>query len=209
MHEGAHADRAAGANRHGARLIGAVLLGIALENRLLIERALIPDDGQRRLGDEHAVVEHALAEPDTDQPPQHALEWRSVEQVQEVDRMQLPHALDPPKAAIVDGADGRRWWAERLEEALHQRVVDRGGDSAEREEHRRDGVREHAVDELEGSQVDQHDKENTKPARGEKNADRRDVEPILRREAAAQRFARPQMVESAVALDGARNLEGW
>src|SRR5207253_3976595 len=132
----------------------------------------------------------------------------TVKQVQEVDRMQLPHALDPPKAGIVDGADGRRWWPERLEAALHEGVVDRSRDSAERQEHRRDGVRQHAVDELESDQVDEHDQEDAKPPRREKNADRQEVEAILCGKAAAQCFPRPQMIESAVALDGPRYLEG-
>src|SRR5213594_1651834 len=119
VHEGANADRAAGADRHWAGLVRAVFLRIALENALLIERALVSDDGQGRLGDEDAVVEHALAEPHADQAPEHALEWRSVKQVQEIDRVQLPHPLDPPKAGVVDRANGRRRWAQGLEAALH------------------------------------------------------------------------------------------
>src|SRR2546427_2885508 len=45
-----------------AGLVRAVLLRIALDNALLIERALVSDDGQGRLGDEHAVVEHRSEE---------------------------------------------------------------------------------------------------------------------------------------------------
>src|SRR5438105_13403877 len=167
MHEGANPNRAAGANRDWTGLVGAVLLRIALDDRLLIERALVPDDGQGRLGDEHAVVEHQLAESHTDQTPEDALEWRTVKQVQEVDRMQLPHALDPPKAGIVDGADGRRWWPERLEAALHEGVVDRSRDSAERQEHRRDGVCQQVVEELESGQGDGHGQGGAKPPRRE------------------------------------------
>src|SRR6266550_7209393 len=120
VHEGANADRAARADRHRAGLVRAVLLRIALENGLLIERALVSDDGQGRLGDEDAVVEHPLAEPHPDQAPEHALEWRTVKQVQEIDRVQLPHALDPPEAGVVDRANGRRGRAQGLEQAFHQ-----------------------------------------------------------------------------------------
>src|SRR5437773_984002 len=108
VHEGTNANRAAGADRHWAGLVGAVFLRIALQNALLIERALVPDDRQGRLGDEDAVVEHALAEPHADQAPQHALERRAIKQVQEVDRVQLPHALDPPEARVVDRTNQRR-----------------------------------------------------------------------------------------------------
>src|SRR5213594_2139207 len=128
VHEGANADRAAGADRHWAGLVRAVLLRIALENALLIERALVSDDGQGRLGDEDAVVEHALAELHPDQAPEHALERRTVKQVKEIDRVQLPHAFDPPKAGVVDRANGRRGRAQGFEAALHQGVVDRGSD---------------------------------------------------------------------------------
>src|SRR6266571_1497045 len=207
--EGADSDRAAGAKRRSAGLVRAVLLRIALDNALLIENALVPDDGQGRLGDEDAVVEHALAEPNPNQPPEHALEWRAVEEVEEADRMQLPNALDPPETGVVDGADGRRWRAERFEATLHQGVVDRRDDNAEREERRHDRVCKQVGEELEGGQVDEHDKEDTQPPCGQENADRPKVEPVLCGKAAAQRFARPEMVESAVALDGPRNLEGW
>src|SRR2546426_7963838 len=113
-HECADADRAAGANRGGAGLVGAVLLRIALDDALLIEHALVPDGGQGRLGDEDAVVEHPLAQPHANQTPEHTLEWRAVEEVQEADRMQFPDALDPPETGVVDGADRRRWRAERF-----------------------------------------------------------------------------------------------
>src|SRR6266576_467063 len=204
VHEGADADRAARADRHRAGLVRAVLLRIALENALLIERALVADDGQGRLGDEDAVVEHALAEPHADQAPERALEWRTVEQVHEVDRVQLPHALDPPEAGVVDGADGRRWGAECLEATLHQGVVDRGGDGAEREQRPGEEMRA-----LERDEVDEHHDADAKPARCEKNADRAEVEAILGGQAAAQRVPGAQIVEAAVALDRPRDLERW
>src|SRR5262245_32449077 len=74
MHEGTDADRAAGPDRRPAGLVGAVLLRVALDDALLIEHALVPDDGQARLGDENAVVVHPLADAHANQPPQHALE---------------------------------------------------------------------------------------------------------------------------------------
>src|SRR3990172_935945 len=140
VHERANPDGAAGADRSGAGLVRAVLLRVALDNAQLIENTLVPDGGQGRLGDVGAVVEHSLAEPNANQPPEHALEGRAVEDVEEVDRMQLPHPLDPPETGVVDGADGWRWRAQRFEAALHQRVVDRGDGGAEREEHRHDRV---------------------------------------------------------------------
>src|SRR2546427_4622784 len=207
--EGADSDRAAGAKRRSAGLVGAVLLRIALDNALLIEHALVPDDGQSRLGNEDAIVEHPLAEPNANQTPEHALEWRAVEEVQEAARMQLPNALDPPEPGVVDGTDGRRRGTERFEAPLHQGVVDRGDDRAQREERRHDRMGKHAVEKLEGGQVDEHDQEDPQPPCGQENADRPKVEPVLCGQAAAQRFPRPEMVESAVALDGPRNLEGW
>src|SRR5207247_9069486 len=132
-HACAKPDRAAGAKRGLAGLVGAVLLRVALDVAFVIENALVPDGGQGRLGDVDAVVEHPPADPNTHQPPDHALEWRAVEDVEEADRMQLPDALDPPESRVVDGADGRRRRAERFDATLHQGVVDRGDDSARRE----------------------------------------------------------------------------
>src|SRR5438270_13715950 len=43
--ERADPERTAGANRGSTRLVGAVLLRIALDDALLIENALVPDDG--------------------------------------------------------------------------------------------------------------------------------------------------------------------
>src|SRR5262245_1609099 len=120
MHEGADSDRAGGANRGRAGLVRAVLLRIALDAAPLIEHAIVPDNGKARLRDVDAVVEHPLAELNTNQPPEHALEGRAVEDVKEADRMQLPNALDPPEAWVVDGAD-RRWRrAQRFEATLDQ-----------------------------------------------------------------------------------------
>src|SRR5437016_14218416 len=101
----------------------AILLRVALDHAQVIENTLVPDGSQGRLGDVDAVVEHPPADPNTDQPPEDALEWRAVENVEEVDRMQLPNALDPPETGVVDGADGRRRRADRFEVALHQRVI--------------------------------------------------------------------------------------
>src|SRR5207302_4974210 len=120
---GPDADGAAGADRGGAGLVGAVLLGITLDDALLIEHAFVADDGQARLGDEDAVVEHPPAATDTDQPPQQALERRPVEKVQEADGMELPHALDPPEPGVVDGADGGRRRSDRFEAPPDQSVV--------------------------------------------------------------------------------------
>src|SRR5215813_11852992 len=95
----------------------------------LVEHTLVADRGQGRFGDVDAVVVHPLADANTDEPPEHVLERRTVEDVEEVERVQLPDALDPPEAAVVDGADDRRRRRERFEGTLDRRVVDRGSDS--------------------------------------------------------------------------------
>src|SRR6266581_4430156 len=207
--ERADADRAAGAQRGSAGLVRAVLLRIALDLASLTEHTFVPDGGQRRLGDVHAVVEHPPADANTDEPPEHALEWSAVEHVEEMDRMQLPNALDPPEAGVVDGADGRWRRADRFEATLDQRVVDRGDDGAESEQRRHERVGKDAVEELDRGEVDDRDQEDTQPPRDQENADGSQVELVLRGQAATQRLPRAQMVESAVALDGPRNPEGW
>jgi len=164
-----------------------------------IENTLVPDGGQGWLGDVDAVVVDPTAHPNTDQPPEHVLEWRAVENVEEVDRVQLPDALDPPETGVVDRADGRRR-AERFEATLHQGVVNRGDDSAEREEQSHDRVRKHVLEEFEGGQVDEYDQEDAQPPREQEDADRPEVESVLCGKAEAQRLPRPEMVESAVRI---------
>src|SRR6266704_2371191 len=159
------ADRAAGAQRGSAGLVRAILLRVALDLASLIEHTLIPDGGQRRLGDVHAVVEDPPADANTDEPPEHVLEWRAVEHVEEMDRMQFPNALDPPEAGVVDGADGRRGRADRFEATLDQGVIDRG-------------------------QVDGCDQEHAQPPREQEDADGSKVEAVLRGQAAEQSLPR-------------------
>src|SRR5262245_13826620 len=194
MHERTDAHCAAGANRGRAGLVRAVFLRIALDDALLIEHAFVPDDSQGRLGDEDAVVEYALAETNTDQTPEHAFEGRAVENVHEVDGVQLPHSLDPPKTAVVDRTDARRRRSQRFEAALHQRVIDGGDDRAEREEQRHERVGEYIVEELEGGDVDEDQEEDTKPSRGKEDAYRLKVEPVLGGETAAHGLSGPKMV---------------
>src|SRR5438093_3629959 len=205
--ESADANRAAGAQRGSAGLVRAVFLRVALDLAALIEHTLVPHGGQRRLGDVDAVVEHPPAHANADEPPEHALEGRAVEDVEEVDRMQFPQALDPPEAGIVDGADGGRRRADRFEKTLDQRVVDRRGDSAEREQQRHDRVSKDAVEQFQRGHVDDRDQEDAQPPREQEDADGSKVEPVLCGQAAAQRLPRAQMVESAVALDRPRDLE--
>src|SRR5262249_20758418 len=185
---GADADRAAGTNCSSTGLVGAVFLRVALDDALLIEHALVPDDGQGGLGNEDAVVEHPLAEPNAEQTPEQTLEWCAVEEVQEVDRMQLPNALYPPERGVVDGTDGRWWRPQRFEATLHQGVVDRGDNRAECEQHGHDRVRPDAVEKLESGQVDEHDQEDPQPPCKKENADRPKVKPVLGCQAAAERF---------------------
>ena len=116
--------------------------------------------------------------------------------------MQLPHALDPPETAVVDGTDRRRRGPECLEQALDQGVVDRRGDGAEREQRRRQSARG-----VEREEIDQHDEKDAEPAREQKDPDRLQVEAVLGGEAAPQRVAGAQVIEAAVALDRARDLE--
>src|SRR5205085_3914516 len=55
--EGAHPDRAAGANQGSVAFESAVLLRVALDLAAVIEDRLIPDGSESRLGDVRAVVE--------------------------------------------------------------------------------------------------------------------------------------------------------
>src|SRR6266699_5746108 len=176
MDERVDSERAAGAERGSAGLVRAVLLRVTLDHARAIEYTLVPDGSQRRLGDVNAVVEQPPADPNTDQPPDHALEWRAVENVHEVDRMQLPNALDPPEVGVVDGADGRRRRADRFEATLDQGVIDRGHDGAEREQRRHDRVGPDAVEELDRGQVDDRDQENAEPPREQEDADALKIE---------------------------------
>src|SRR5438093_2759077 len=195
--ERADPNRATGANRGWAGLVGAVLLRVALDLASLIEHTLVPDGGQRRLGDVHAVVESPRADANTDEPPDHVLERRAVEDVEEVERMQLPDALDPPEVGVIDGADGRRRRADRFEATLDQGVIDRGHDGAEREQRRHDCVGPDAVEKFDRGEVNDRYQEHTQPAREQEDADALQIEPALRGQTAAHRLPRAQMVESA------------
>src|SRR6266568_895117 len=159
------ADRAAGAQRGWAGLVRAVLLRVALDLAALIEHTFVPDDGDRRLGDVHAVVERPRADANTDEAPDHVLEGRAIEDVEEVERMQLPDALDPPEIGVIDGADGRRRRADRFEATLDQGVIDRGNDGAEREQRRHDRVDIDAVEELNRGEVNDRYEEYAEPPR--------------------------------------------
>ena len=128
--------------------------------------------------------------------------------MEEIDRVQLPHALDPPEAGIVDGTNRGRWGAELFENPLHHRVVDGGDERAEREEQRHDCVTEHVAKHLEGGQVDEHDQEDAHPPREQEDAHRPEVEAVLGRQAAALRVPGTHVIEPAIALDGAGNREG-
>src|SRR5256885_16920425 len=65
------------------------------------------------------------------------------------------------------------------------------------------------VVELDGGQVEQGEREDAQPPCEEENADGLKVAAMLGRQAAAQCFPRPQMIESHVALDRTRDLETW
>src|SRR5207247_9933509 len=89
------ADRAAGAQRGWAGLVCAVLLRVALDLAALIEHTFVPDGGDRRLGDVHAVVERPRAHANSDQPPDHVLDRRALKDLEEVERVQVTYALYP------------------------------------------------------------------------------------------------------------------
>src|SRR5258708_5451025 len=67
-------------------------------------------------------------------------------------------------------------------------------------------MRQYGV-QLDGSEVEQGGQENAHPACEEEQADGSKVVAVLGRKAAAQGLPRPEVVESAVALDRSRNLE--
>src|SRR5262249_18477911 len=128
-------ERAARANCGAVAFERAVLLRVALDLAPVIEDRLIPDGGERRLGDVRAVVEDPPADPNTHQPPEHVLEGRAIEKVQVVNRMHLPNALRAPEIGMVDGANGRPHWAQRYDATLYPDEVNRGDHDAERKEH--------------------------------------------------------------------------
>src|SRR2546423_15492035 len=134
MDERANPDRAAGTNRGAVGFERAVLLRVALDFAEYIEHTVVSDGGESPLRDVDAVVEDPPADPNTHQPPDHVLEGGAVENVEIVNRMHFPKALNLPESGVVDGANGRRRRAERLDATLHQREVDRGDHNAEREE---------------------------------------------------------------------------
>src|SRR5438552_2051960 len=135
MDQGVNPDRAASANRGAVAFEGAVLLRVALDLATVVEDGLVPDSGERRLGDVGAVVEDSLPEPSTHQPPEHVLERGAIERVQIVNRMHLPQALHRPEVRVVDGANGRPHWVPRYQEARHQGEVNSGDRHTEREQH--------------------------------------------------------------------------
>src|SRR3989441_10922842 len=172
----------------------------------VVEHRLVPDRGERRVGDVGAVVEDPPADPHAHQPPDYVLVRRAIERVEIVKRMHLPEALGQPEIRVVDGANRRLQWAQRFDATVHQGEVDRGDHDAEREEHGADDMREYVV-QLDSGEVEQGEQENAYPTREEEQAYGSKVIPILGRKAAAQRLPRPEMIELGVTLDGARNLE--
>src|SRR5213593_4653607 len=179
---------------------------MALDLATVVEDRLVPDRGERRVGDVGAVVEDPPADPRAHQPPENVLERRAVERVEIVNRIHLKQALGRPEIWVVDGTDRRPHGMQPIDAAVDQGEVDRGDHDAEREEHGADDMREYVV-QLDGSEVEQGEQENAYPTREEEQADGSKVIPILGRKAAVQRLPRPEMIELGVTLDGARNLE--
>src|ERR1043166_396412 len=128
--------------------------------------------------------------------------------MKEPDPVQPPPTLDPPESAVVDGTDGRGWRAELFEAAFHDGIVERGNDRAERKEQSHDGVCKHPREVFEGGQIDEHNYERSKRTCEQKDADRPEVDPVRRGEAAGERLPSPKMVIPAIPFDRARNLEG-
>src|SRR6266851_7805980 len=75
-------ERAAGAHRGSVAFERAVLQRVALDLAPEVEDRLVPDRGERRVGDVGAVVEDPPADPHAHQPPEHVLERRAVERVE-------------------------------------------------------------------------------------------------------------------------------
>src|SRR5437899_4321339 len=157
---------------------------VVLDLAPVIEDRLIPDGGERRLGDVRAVVEDPPADPNTHQPPEHVFERRAIESVQVVNRMQLPNPLRPPEIGVVDGANGRLRWVQRDDATLHPAQEDGGDHHAEREEHSAHPVWKHVV-KLERGQVEQSEQEDAYPPCDEENTDGLKIATVLCREAAA------------------------
>src|SRR5437899_9362628 len=173
----------------------------------VVEHRLVPDRGERRVGDVGAVVEDPPADPHAHQPPDHVLERRAIERVEIVNRMHLPEALGQPEIREVDGANRRLQWAQRFDATVHQGEVDRGDHDAEREEHGADDMRKYVV-QLDAGEVEEGEQESAYPTCEEEQADGSKVITVLGRKAAAQRLPRLEMVELSVALYGARNQIG-
>src|SRR5213594_3364923 len=162
-------ERAAGAYRGSVAFERAVLQRVALDLAPVVEDRLVPDRGERRVGDVGAVVEDPPADPHAHQPPEHVLERRAVERVEIVIRIHLKPALGRPEIRVVDGTDCRPHGMQRLDAAVDQGEVDRGDHDAEREEHGADDMREYVV-QLDGSEVEQGEQENAHPACEEEQA---------------------------------------
>src|SRR2546421_5847579 len=206
MDDCANPERAAGTKRASVGFERAVLFRVALDLAACIEHAVVPDCGESPLRDVDAVVENPPADPNAHQPPDHVLERGAVEGAEILQCSHLPQALVKPEVRVVDGADCGLQWAKSREAALHQRVVQRADQKAEREEYSHRHICKRAV-KLEGSQVEQRDQKDAQPAGEEENTDSPNVVPVLRRKAAAELVPRPEMVESAITLNRSRNLE--
>src|SRR5438105_6631231 len=194
MDERANPDRAAGTNRGAVGFERAVPLRVALDFAEYIEHTVVSDGGESPLPDVDAVVEAPPADPNTHQPPDHDLERGAVEGVDVLQCRHLPQALVQPEVRVVDGADGGLQRAKSRDAALHQRVVQRADQKAEREECSHRHICKHAI-KLEGSQVEQRDPKDAQPAGEEENTDRPNVMPVLRVKAAAELIPRTEMIE--------------
>src|SRR5437899_10108963 len=173
---------------------------MALDLAPLIEDAVVPDGGESPLRDLDAVVENPPTDPNTHQPPDHVLERGTVEGVEILQCRHLPEALVQPVVRVVDRANCGLQRAKSREAALHQRVVQRADQKAEREEcsHRHICVR--AV-KIEGGQVEYRDQEDAQPPGEQENTDGPNVVPVLRGKPAAELVPRPEMIESAVTFN--------
>src|SRR5262249_43032185 len=114
------------------------------------------------LGDVRAVIEDPPADSNTHQPPEQVLEGCAIEEVQVVNRMQLPKALRTPELGMVDGADGRPHRAQRDEAAMHADEVSSGDNDTQRKEYGVHRVGKHII-ELERGQVEQGEQEDPYP----------------------------------------------
>src|SRR5947208_1772055 len=172
----------------------------------VVERAVVPDGGERSLGYVGAVVKDPPADPNSHQTPEEGLVRGAVEGVEVVHGGHLPQALVHPEPRVVDGAVDGPERTESDQAALQQNEIQRADQEARRQEPDRGQMSRHVV-KREGGKVQQGDDEDAEPPREEEDPHGADIVPVLGRKAAGELLPDPKMIESGVPVDGSWNLE--